>query len=225
MTPLEQRLGHRFERPDLLALALTHRSISADDRSQPDNERLEFLGDAVLQLVVTDLLYHDYPDLAEGKISKVRASLVSRPVLAEIAQVLDLGPHLHLTPAEERTGGRFKDSILADAVEAVMGAVYLDAGLEVARGIIVGLLGDRVAERAKSPGVRDYKTRLQEILAQTGNKPSYLVEGNGPDHDRVFSAVVSVDGRPLGSGMGRSKKQAEQSAARQAIEELAAGPR
>jgi ribonuclease-3 len=225
MTPLEQRLGHRFERPDLLALALTHRSISADDRSQPDNERLEFLGDAVLQLVVTDLLYHDYPDLAEGKISKVRASLVSRPVLAEIAQVLDLGPHLHLTPAEERTGGRFKDSILADAVEAVMGAVYLDAGLEVARGIIVGLLGDRVAERAKSPGVRDYKTRLQEILAQTGNKPSYLVEGSGPDHDRVFSAVVSVDGRPLGSGMGRSKKQAEQSAARQAIEELAAGPR
>jgi len=225
MIPLEERLGHRFERPDLLALALTHRSISADDRNRADNERLEFLGDAVLQLVVTDLLYHDYPDLAEGKMAKVRASLVSRPVLAEIAQVLDLGPHLHLTAAEERTGGRFKDSILADAVEAVMGAIYLDAGLEVARGIIVGLLGDRVAERAKSPGVRDYKTRLQEILAQTGRRPSYLVEGSGPDHDRVFSAVVSVDGQPLGSGVGRSKKQAEQSAARLAIEALASGPR
>jgi ribonuclease-3 len=225
MIPLEERLGHRFERPDLLALALTHRSISADDRNQADNERLEFLGDAVLQLVVTDLLYHDYPDLAEGKMAKVRASLVSRPVLAEIAQVLELGPHLHLTPAEERTGGRFKDSILADAVEAVMGAIYLDAGLEVARGIIVGLLGDRVAERAKSPGVRDYKTRLQEILAQTGRRPAYLVEGSGPDHDRLFSAVVSVDGQPLGSGVGQSKKQAEQSAARQAIEALASGPR
>lgn len=225
MIPLEERLGHRFERPDLLALALTHRSISADDRNQADNERLEFLGDAVLQLVVTDLLYHDYPDLAEGKMAKARASLVSRPVLAEIAQVLELGPHLHLTPAEERTGGRFKDSILADAVEAVMGAIYLDAGLEVARGIIVGLLGDRVAERAKSPGVRDYKTRLQEILAQTGRGPSYLVEGSGPDHDRLFSAVVSVDGQPLGSGVGQSKKQAEQSAARQAIEALASGPR
>ena len=225
MIPLEERLGHRFERPDLLALALTHRSISADDRNQADNERLEFLGDAVLQLVVTDLLYHDYPDLAEGKMAKARASLVSRPVLAEIAQVLELGPHLHLTPAEERTGGRFKDSILADAVEAVMGAIYLDAGLDVARGIIVGLLGDRVAERAKSPGVRDYKTRLQEILAQTGRRPAYLVEGSGPDHDRLFSAVVSVDGQPLGSGVGQSKKQAEQSAARQAIEALASGPR
>lgn len=225
MTNLEERLGHRFERPDLLSLALTHRSISADDPGQADNERLEFLGDAVLQMVVTDLLYHDYPDLAEGKMAKVRASLVSRPVLAEIARTLDLGLHLRLTLAEDRTGGRAKDSILSDAVEAVMGAVYLDAGLEVARRIIVGLLGDRIAERAKSPGVRDYKTRLQEILAQTGEMPSYRVEGRGPDHDRVFSAVVSVGGRPLGSGEGRSKKQAEQSAARRAIEELAAGPR
>lgn len=225
MTTLEERLGHRFEHPELLSLALTHRSINADDPGRLNNERLELLGDAVLQLVVTDLLYHDYPDLAEGKISKVRASLVSRPVLAEIARSLDLGPHLRLTPAEERSGGRAKDSILADAVEAVMGAIYLDAGLETARGIIIAFLGERVAERAKSPGVRDYKTRLQEILAQTGRRPVYRVEGAGPDHDRVFSAVVTVGGQPLGSGEGRSKKQAEQSAARQAIEALVSGPR
>lgn len=225
MTPLEERLGHRFDRPELLSLALTHRSVSADDPTMTDNERLEFLGDAVLQLVVTDLLYHDYPDLAEGKMAKVRASLVSRPVLSEIARGLDLGSHLYLTAAEERTGGRAKDSILADAVEAVMGAVYLDGGADVAREIIVALLGERVAERAKSPGVRDYKTRLQEILAQTGERPSYRVEGSGPDHDRRFVAVVSVGEQAMGTGEGRSKKQAEQSAARQAIEVLTAGPR
>lgn len=225
MTSLEERLGHRFGRPDLLALALTHRSVSADDPSRADNERLEFLGDAVLQLVVTDLLYHDYPDLAEGKLAKTRASVVSRPLLAEIAYQLDLGSHLDLAPAEERTGGRSKDSILADALEALIGAVFLDAGFEVARRIVETLFGDQVAERAKRPGVRDYKTRLQEILAQTGQRPVYQVVGEGPDHERRFSAVVTVEDRILGSGDGSSKKQAEQAAAREAIEALSAGLR
>lgn len=225
MTPLEERLGHRFERGDLLALALTHRSVSADDPSRADNERLEFLGDAVLQLVITDLLYRDYPDLAEGKLAKVRASVVSRPLLAEIAGRLDLGPHLELAPAEERTGGRSKDSILGDAMEAVIGAVYLDAGLEVAHRLVERLFGDHLAERAKRPGVRDYKTRLQEILARTGQRPLYQVVGEGPDHDRRFSAVVTVGDQPLGSGEGRSKKQAEQAAAREAIDALSGGLR
>lgn len=225
MTPLEERLGHGFEGPGLLDLALTHRSVSAEDPSTEDNERLEFLGDAVLQLVVTDLLYHHYPDLAEGKLAKVRASLVSRPLLAEIARQLDLGPNLRLAPAEERTGGRAKDSILADALEAVIGAVYLDGGLEEARRIIVALLGDHVAERAKSPGVRDYKTRLQEILARGGERPTYEVVGEGPDHARRFSAVVFVADRRLGTGEGRSKKQAEQAAAREAIEAISGGLR
>jgi ribonuclease-3 len=225
MTPLEERLGHRFDRPELLALALTHRSVSSEDPTRADNERLEFLGDAVLQLVVTDLLYHDYPDLAEGKLAKARASVVARPLLAEIAGRLDLGPHLELAPAEERTGGRSKDSILADALEAVIGAVFLDAGLDVARGMVESMFGDQVAERAKRPGVRDYKTRLQEILAQTGQRPVYQVVGDGPDHDRKFTAVVSVEDRALGSGEGRSKKQAEQAAAREAIEALSGGLR
>lgn len=225
MTPLEERLGHRFQRADLLALALTHRSVSADDPSRADNERLEFLGDAVLQLVITDLLYRHYPDLAEGKLAKVRASVVSRPLLAEIARRLDMGPHVELAPGEERTGGRSKDSILADALEAVIGAVYLDAGLEVTYRLVERLFGDHVAERSKRPGVRDYKTRLQEILAQTGQRPVYLVTGEGPDHARRFSAVVTVGARHLGSGEGRSKKQAEQAAAREAIEALSGGLR
>ncbi|MGH8946390.1 MAG: ribonuclease III [Acidimicrobiia bacterium] len=225
MTALEERLGHRFARPDLLALALTHRSVSSDDPTRADNERLEFLGDAVLQLVVTDLLYHDYPDLAEGKLAKARASVVARPLLADIARRLDLGPHLELAPAEERTGGRAKDSILADALEAVIGALFLDGGLEVARRIVETLFGEQMAERAKRPGVRDYKTRLQEILAQTGQRPLYQVVGEGPDHDRKFAAVVSVEDRALGSGEGRSKKEAEQAAAREAIEALSEGLR
>jgi ribonuclease-3 len=225
MTSLEDRLGHNFDRAELLALALTHRSVSADDPTRADNERLEFLGDAVLQLVITDLLYRDYPDLAEGKLAKVRASVVSRPLLSEIARRLEIGSNLELAPAEERTGGRSKDSILADALEAVIGALYLDAGLEVAHRIVEALFGDHLAERAKRPGVRDYKTRLQEILAQTGERPMYRVTGEGPDHDRRFSALVTVADRPLGTGVGRSKKQAEQEAAREAIEAISGGLR
>lgn len=217
---LEADLGHTFADPQLLRLALTHRSVSADDPSRPDNERLEFLGDAVLQLVVTDTLYHTYPDLSEGEMAKVRAAVVSRPALAVVARRLDLGSKVELAPGEERTGGRNKDSILADAVEALIGAVYLDAGVESARSVITSHWSDVIAERAKSPGVKDYKTRLQEHLAQDGTRPEYSVEGTGPDHKRTFTAVVQVDGSVLGSGAGRSKKAAEQEAARKALKAL-----
>lgn len=221
---LERDLGHTFTDPNLLRLALTHRSVSADQPSRNDNERLEFLGDAILQLVVTDLLYHEYPHLAEGQMAKVRAAVVSRPALAAVARSLDLGDHVELAPAEERTGGRSKDSILADAVEAIIGAVYLDAGLEAAREVILGHWSTVVGERAKSPGVKDYKTRLQEHLARQGQRPTYSVEGSGPDHDRTFSAVVAVDGDNLGTGTGRSKKAAEQAAAQRALSRLGAEP-
>lgn len=217
---LEEKLGHSFATPSLLRLALTHRSVSADDPARNDNERLEFLGDAVLQLVVTDLLYDRYPQLAEGQLAKVRAAVVNRAALAEVARILDLGSHLDLSPSEEATGGRDKDSILADAVEAVLGAVYLDGGLGPAERMIQSLWSERVAERAKSPGVKDYKTRLQELAARNGKRPVYEVEGTGPDHDRRFRAKVLVDGTVLGSGEGKSKKQAEQAAASQAIASL-----
>lgn len=214
---LEHAFGHRFGDTRLLRLALTHRSVSADDPSRNDNERLEFLGDAVLQLVVTDYLYTAYPQLSEGQLAKVRAAVVSRPTLASVARSIGVGEHVELAPGEERTGGRSKDSILADAVEALIGAIYLDSGLETARSVIMSHWSTVIAERAKSPGVKDYKTRLQEHLAKDGQTPVYTVQGAGPDHNRTFTARVTVDGFELGVGMGRSKKAAEQAAAQRAL--------
>ena len=216
----ESRLGYTFKDQALLRLALTHRSVSADDPGRNDNERLEFLGDAVLQLVITDLLYDSYPQLAEGQMAKVRAGVVSRPTLAEIARVIDIGTAIELAPGEDRTGGREKDSILADAVEAVLAAAYIDGGLEDVRKMILVLWGDRVADRAKRPGIKDYKTRLQEHLARDGLRPEYEVEGTGPDHDRRFTAVIHVGGKKLGSGAGHSKKEAEQASASEALAAL-----
>jgi ribonuclease-3 len=153
-------------------------------------------------------------------MAKIRAALVSRPTLADVARSIDLGSHLELAAAEERTGGRGKDSILADAMEAVIGAVYLDGGLDESRGVIDRLWGDRFEDRAKSPGVKDYKTRLQEVLARDGRRPEYHTDGSGPDHQRVFSSSVGVGGLELGQGSGRSKKEAEQEAARVALDTL-----
>ncbi len=217
---IEEAVGHRFARPELLKLALTHRSVSADDPSRNDNERLEFLGDAVLQLVVTRLLYEKYPQLAEGQMAKVRAAVVSKPALAAIARALEIGTHVELAPAEERTGGRKKDSILADTLEAIIGAVYLDADIDAVSHVVVALWTERVAEKARQPGVKDYKTRLQEVLARNGKRPLYKAAGSGPDHDRSFTAEVSVDGQVLGQGTGKSKKQAEQAAAGRALEDI-----
>jgi ribonuclease-3 len=219
---LERSLGYDFDDPELLALALIHRSVSSEENSNLDNERLEFLGDAVLQLAVTDYLYAQFPKLAEGKLAKVRAGVVSRPTLADVARSIDLGAHIKLTAAEDRTGGRDKDSIMADALEAVIGAVYLDAGLEAATGLVLRLWGDRIDDRAKRPGLKDYKTRLQEVVAKDGRRPEYLTEGSGPDHEPSFVARVEVEGVLLGMGSGRSKKEAEQAAAQQALETLKA---
>ncbi|HEY4607233.1 MAG TPA: ribonuclease III [Acidimicrobiia bacterium] len=222
---IEQVLGYTFRSPALLGLALTHRSVSSEDPGRANNERLEFLGDAVLQLVVTDYLYATFPGLAEGKLAKVRAAVVSRPALADVARDMGLGTHVELTSAEERTGGREKDSIIADAVEAIIGAVYLDGGLVAATDVVLHLWGDRMNLRARRPGLKDYKTRLQEVLAKDGRLPLYVTEGSGPDHERVFVATVSVDGTTLGQGSGRSKKEAEQGAAEEAINALKSGSR
>lgn len=222
---LEQLFGYTFADPGLLELSLTHRSVSSEDGSRHDNERLEFLGDAVLQLAITGYLYNSYPDLPEGNLAKIRAGLVSRPVLADVARSIGLSDHIQLTLAEERTGGRDKDSIMADALEAVIGAVYLDSDLENATALVLRLWGGRIAERAERPGLKDYKTRLQEVLARDGKRPEYVTDGSGPDHQRSFVARVQVDGVSLGSGSGRSKKEAEQGAAEQALERLIADSR
>lgn len=217
---LEEALGLTFDDPSLLDLALTHRSISSEDSTRSDNERLEFLGDAVLQLAVTDYLYSAFPKLAEGQLAKVRAGVVSRPSLAEVARNINLGEHIDIAAAEARTGGREKDSIMADAMEAVIGAVYLDSGLQSAMELVLRLLGATIDERAQRPGVKDYKTRLQEVLAKDRRTPVYLTERSGPDHEPSFVARVEVDGVLLGRGTGRSKKQAEQGAAQQALDTL-----
>ena len=223
LTALARRLGHDFGDPELLDRAVAHRSWCAETPGTPSNERLEFLGDAVLGLVVTDHIFRTYPDLPEGELAKVRASVVSAAALADVAAELDLGDALLLGKGEDASGGREKPSILADALEAVIGAVYLDAGWAGAAEVVLGLLGDRIAEAAAGPGGQDYKTRLQELSARClQDVPTYLVVDDGPDHAKRFFATVVVGGSPRGKGEGRSKKQAEQAAARCAWEGLRA---
>jgi ribonuclease-3 len=215
---LEATLGHSFADRGLLRAALVHRSFVAEHPDEVDNERLEFLGDAVLQLVVTDDLYARHHDLREGQMAKVRAACVNRDELADIARSLDLGKHLILGVGELQSGGRQKSSILADAMEALLAAVYLDAGLAAAARVIMRHWEETIRSKALHPGRRDFKTRFQEILAADGKRPTYDVVGSGPDHARQFVAVVRVDETERGRGTGRSKKEAEQEAARSALE-------
>ena len=205
----------------MLSRSVAHRSWCAETPGALSNERLEFLGDAVLGLVVTDFLFRTYDTLPEGELAKVRASVVNSAALAEVAASLDIGAALLLGRGEDQSGGREKPSILADAMEAVIGAVYMDGGWSAAEDLIMGLLGDRIVEAAAGPGGQDYKTRLQELAARRFDQlPRYEVADEGPDHAKLFYASVSVAGEVKGSGEGRSKKQAEQAAARVAWERL-----
>ena len=221
MADLSARLGHHFADPSLLALALTHRSWCAEHPEDPSNERLEFLGDAVLGLAVTGHLYATYPDLPEGQMAKLRASVVNTAALADQAALLGLGVGLRLGKGEDLSGGRRKESILADAFEAVLGAVYLDAGWEAARDLVVELLQPDIEQLAESPGGGDYKTQLQELAARLDlGAPVYDLVGTGPDHDKRFVATVVIDPGVRGIGSGTSKKRAEQDAARAAWNRL-----
>ena len=217
---LESALDYRFGDPGLLDQALRHRSWVAETGEGPSNERLEFLGDTILQLVVTDFIFHEYPRLSEGQMAKLRASVVNRDVLHRMAGGLDLGLYLALDKGEEATGGRNKPSILADAMEAVIGAIYLDGGLGAARDLIMRIWEERITTEAESPGRSDYKSRLNVELGSSAHEVRYTVTGAGPDHEKLFTARVSIGDEELGSGSGRSKREAEQSAARQALEKL-----
>ena len=220
------RLGFEFLDPSLLVQALSHRSWCAEAGGLPSNERLEFLGDAVLGLVVAEHCYRTYPDLPEGSLAKVRAAVVNTNVLAEVADELQLGRTVLLGRGENASGGRHKASILANSMEAVIGAVYLDQGWETASAMVLRLLGTRITEAAAGPGADDFKTRLQElVIRRAGELPRYEVDGAGPDHARRYTAAVYVAGAPAGRGEGRSKKDAEQAAARDAWETLAGSRR
>jgi ribonuclease-3 len=213
-------LGYEFKSADLADLALIHRSYAAERNLDVSYERLEFLGDAVLQLAVTRHLYDTYEDLAEGELAKVRAAVVNQKALATIARSLGIGEFVLLGQGEERSGGRDKDSILADLVEALLGAIYLDGGYEPASDLVLEWLVPLIAERAASPGQLDFKTRLQEVLAQRGLLPRYVISESGPDHAKSFTADLWVDREIIASGSGSSKKRAEQAAASDAAASL-----
>ncbi len=196
-----------------------HRSWCAEHAGDPSNERLEFLGDSVLGLVVTDHVYRAHDELHEGDLTDIRKTVVSSVALAEVAADLQLGEHLLLGKGEELSGGRSKPSILADALEAIIGAVYLAAGIDAAAALVMRILGPRLAT-AQADGA-DHKSRLQELAARrAASPPRYEVEATGPDHARTFHVTVTIDGEPHGTGSGRSKKQAEQAAARAAVAAL-----
>jgi ribonuclease-3 len=205
----------------LLERSVTHRSYAYENGGLPTNERLEFLGDSVLGLVVTDTLYRTHPDLPEGQLAKLRAAVVNAKALAGIGRELGLGPHLLLGRGEETTGGRDKSSIVADTVEAVLGAVYLDQGLDVATALIHRLFDPLIAESAGLGAGLDWKTSLQELCAAQGlGVPEYVVDESGPDHMKSFRARVRVGAELHGDGRGGSKKEAEQEAAATAYAEL-----
>jgi ribonuclease-3 len=210
--------------PQLLERAVTHRSFADENGGLPTNERLEFLGDAVLGLVVTDTLFRTHPDLPEGQLAKLRAAVVNARALAGIGRGLGLGDHLLLGKGEEATGGRDKSSIVADTVEAVIGAVYLHLGLPAATDLVHRLFDPLILEAAGLGAGLDWKTSLQELCASLGTGvPEYVVEESGPDHQKTFRARVRVGEAFYGDGTGRSKKEAEQEAAATAYTELKAG--
>lgn len=217
METLEAKLGYTFRNRALLENALTHSSYANENHSpMGSNERLEFLGDSVLGMVTADFLYKEHPDEPEGDLTRTRAALVCEDSLVEVADLLDLGTYLKLGRGEASGGGRERPSIRADAVEAVLAAVYLDGGLAEARKIIQRFILDKETEKSAS---RDYKTALQELVQrESGQVLSYrLIGSKGPDHAKIFSVEVDLNGRAVGAGTGHSKKEAEQMAAKAAI--------
>ena len=208
---------------ELLERALTHRSFAYENGGLPTNERLEFLGDSVLGVVVMEALFRNHPDLSEGRLAKLRAAVVNARALADVARTLGLGEHILLGRGEESTGGRDKSSILSDAVEALIGAVYIDKGFVAAGEVVHHLFDPMMAAAAALGAGLDWKTSLQELSADLGlGVPEYLIEDDGPDHEKTFTARVRVGGDVYGHGTGRSKKEAEQQAAETAWQAIRA---
>ncbi len=219
--PLEAVIGYRFKNPGLLKLAMSHKSYASESGSGAYNERLEFLGDSVLAAVVAHQLYDEYPEDPEGGLSKKKSLLVSRPSLAVWGEELGLGAHLLLGVGEETTGGRTRQSLLANAVEALIGAIYLDGGYEPAAAFIRNWCGKKHGSLLET----DHKSRLQELLQKRHKTPpTYeLSSADGPDHDKTFKILVRIADKELGRGVGKNKKEAEQNAARDALSRIKGG--
>jgi ribonuclease-3 len=220
---LAQLIGHRFSDPELLRLSMAHRSWVSEHPGEVSNERLEFLGDAVLGWVVADLVFERFPELDEGALTDLRKSVVNASALAQVAAELGLGPHLLLGKGEDAAGGRAKQSILSDAFEAVLGAIYVDAGPQPAYEFVERLIGPRLLFAVIASEQVDHKSNLQELAARAGKgAPRYELTSQGPDHQKRFFARVVVEEEFLGEGEGRSKKEAEQEAARHAAMAISA---
>ena len=220
MTPLEQRIGYKFRDPLLLAEALTHPSVGHEaQRNHVDNQRLEFLGDAVLQLVITERLFRHFDEEAEGRLTKLRSRLVSRETLKSYARAIDLGSHLRMGRGEVASGGRERTSTLGDAFEALIGAIYLDSGFEEARKFILEQAKEDLAQIAEAPIDINPKGELQELLQSISPaSPSYeVISQSGPEHEKTFVVEARWEGKVLGTGSGRNKKQAETAAAEEAL--------
>lgn len=224
MEEIQIILKHSFSSLETLQEALIHSSYANETKGKSIryNERLEFLGDSVLGLVVSDYIFKKYKHLPEGELTKVRANVVCEPSLANIAKKINLGKYLLLGKGEENTGGRNRDSILADAFEAIIGALYIDGGIEVAREFIISNLAESIELASKGSLFRDYKTHLQELMqSKSSDKITYnVVNTYGPDHDKTFDVEVVTSDKVIGTGRGKSKKEAEQNAAKQAIERV-----
>lgn len=219
------RLGIKWQNIYIYNVAMTHTSYANENRHLrlEHNQRLEFLGDAVLELLVSDYLYTNWQQYPEGLLTKTRAAVVCEPSLATVATSIELGNYLKIGKGEARSGGRQRPSLIADAFEALIGAIYLDSGLETTRNFVLSLLGEPLDEMAQKAGkIGDFKTELQELIQQKSDQPIVyaIIKEAGPDHDKTFTAAVSYNNEIYGKGSGRTKKEAEQSAAQKALQKI-----
>ena len=216
----EKNIGYSFKYIEHLKIALTHKSFIDEEPTSPTNQRYEFIGDTILDFDLSLFLFDNYPNLDEGSLTKIRSGAVDQNALVNLAKEIDIGKYLFMSKPEESTGGRDKSSILEDAVEALIAAIYFDGGLEEVNKFISNFIYPLIDKLSKNPGQKDYKTRLQEYYAKKGQKVTYTAKSEGPDHNKQFNAQVILENKIIGKGIGKSKKNAEQMAAKDAFSKM-----
>ena len=216
----QKNIGYSFKDIEHLKIALTHKSFIDEEPTSPTNQRYEFIGDTILDFDLSLFLFDNYPNLDEGSLTKIRSGAVDQNALVNLAKEIDIGKFLFMSKPEESTGGRDKSSILEDAVEALIAAIYFDGGLEEVNKFISKFIYPLIDKLSKNPGQKDYKTRLQEYFAKKGQKVTYTAKSEGPDHNKQFNAQVILENKIIGKGIGKSKKNAEQMAAKDAFSKM-----
>ena len=216
----EKNIGYSFKDIEHLKTALTHKSFIDEEPTSPTNQRYEFIGDTILDFDLSLFLFDNYPNLDEGSLTKIRSGAVDQNALVNLAKEIDIGKFLFMSKPEESTGGRDKSSILEDAVEALIAAIYFDGGLEEVNKFISKFIYPLIDKLSKNPGQKDYKTRLQEYYAKKGQKVTYTAKSEGPDHNKQFNDQVILENKIIGKGIGKSKKNAEQMAAKDAFSKM-----